>query len=80
MSKKPKGLTKRVVQKVQSWAIDRVEYFPEKEVLHLYMQDESVLEYSGVPREVYKGLMEAESKGRFFNFNIRDHYKYTRLG
>lgn len=80
MTKKPKSLTRRIDQKVQSWAIDRVEYFPDREILHLYMQDESILEYSNVPVEVYKGLMDAESKGRYFNFNIRNNYKYTRLG
>lgn len=47
-----------------------------------YRDDELVIEfkngrryvYSGVPREVYEGLMYAESKGRFFNENVRKAY------
>ena len=34
--------------------------------------------YLDVPRGVYEAFLHAESKGRFFNDEIRDHYRYVR--
>lgn len=37
-------------------------------------------QYSGVPAEVHEGLMNAPSKGTYFNQNIRKAgYSYIRL-
>lgn len=35
--------------------------------------------YRGVPGEVHRAFCEAESKGRFFQTQIRDRYPYARL-
>lgn len=34
--------------------------------------------YEGVKPEVANSLANAESKGKYFNHNIRNHYKWTR--
>lgn len=80
MKKNKKNKDKKVQETQSSFAIEHVEYYVTKELLVLYMRDGSILEYSGVPRSVYDGLMGADSKGRFFNFNIRNNFKYTRRG
>jgi lysyl-tRNA synthetase class 2 len=35
--------------------------------------------YADVPAEVYESLMQAESKGAFFNTHIRDNYDAREL-
>jgi hypothetical protein len=35
--------------------------------------------YSNVPAEVYNGLLNAESKGAFFNSHIRNEYAYREV-
>jgi hypothetical protein len=35
--------------------------------------------YLGAPPEVVSKFTAAESKGRFFNLEIRDHYPYREL-
>lgn len=36
--------------------------------------------YSNVPENVYQGLMNAPSKGRYFAANIKKSYVYRRIG
>lgn len=36
--------------------------------------------YSGVPESVYRGLMNAPSKGKYFAANIKKSYPYRRIG
>ncbi|HZZ66814.1 MAG TPA: KTSC domain-containing protein [Phenylobacterium sp.] len=35
--------------------------------------------YVGVPGEIHRSFVEAESKGRFFQSKIRDRYPFNRL-
>ncbi len=35
--------------------------------------------FFGVPREVYRELMETSSKGHFINENIRGHFRFVRV-
>ena len=39
----------------------------------------AVYQYSLVPQQVYRDLLRAESKGRFFNQNIRGKFPYQRI-
>lgn len=56
-----------------------VGYKPQSEVLEIEFQSGAIYQYFGVPKEVHEGLMSAESKGRFFNREIRDSYEYVPL-
>ena len=38
-----------------------------------------IYQYQRVPRVRFKSLIEASSKGRYFNANIRDKYPYVQL-
>jgi hypothetical protein len=60
-----------------SIAIHRIDY-TDDDILIVYMNDGSKLEYSGVSRTTFNDFQKAESKGGFFNRQIRN--KYTYLG
>lgn len=64
---------------VSSSAISSVGYDPKEEVLEVEFSSGSVYDYHGVPPEVYKSLMSAESKGRFVSENIRGQYPSEKL-
>ena len=40
----------------------------------------TVYQYYGVPDNIHQELMNAPSKGQFFNTYIRDMYPYSRVG
>ena len=62
---------------VESTSLDCVGY--ENEVLEIRFNNGGVYRYSGVPEEVHEGLMRADSKGRFFNAEIRGTDRFTCL-
>ena len=64
---------------VASSMISAVEYDDEESVLRVRFQTGATYEYSDVEREVYEGLMTANSKGSYFYSAIRDSYPYTRI-
>jgi KTSC domain len=62
---------------VESSSIDSVGY--EKDVLEVRFRNGGLYQYFHVPELMFELLMEAESKGRFFNENIRSRYEGVRL-
>lgn len=62
---------------VESSSIDSVGY--EKNVLEVGFRNGGVYQYFDVPEETLVMLMRAESKGAFFNRNIRGAYPSRRL-
>lgn len=64
----------------ESTQIFEGEYFPETKVMHLtFRAGKKKYEYQNVPPEVWKGLCDAESHGKFFSQAIKGHYVYKRL-
>ena len=47
-------------------------------VLRVVFSSEEVYDYYRVPKEVYEGLLEAESAGRYFYKNIKNKYTYEK--
>ncbi|MGO9258090.1 MAG: KTSC domain-containing protein [Bryobacteraceae bacterium] len=39
----------------------------------------AIYRYLGVPAQVYKELLRAESKGRYFNQHIRNRFGYAKI-
>lgn len=60
--------------------LDSVGYDAMSKTLYVRFHSGKSYSYSNVPESVYRGLMEASSKGRYFAANIRDSYQYTPLG
>lgn len=65
---------------VVSSSIVVVAYCSEREVLEVEFVGGRVYEYLGVPGSVYRGLVAADSKGRFVNLAIKGHYAFRRVG
>jgi len=63
--------------RVSSTSLASVGY--EKGVLEVRFRNGGVYRYHGVPADVHDQLLEAESKGRFFNRRVRDAYRAERL-
>jgi lysyl-tRNA synthetase class 2 len=64
---------------VESAAIQEIDYDAERAKLLVRFQSGERYVYVGVPGEVHRSFVEADSKGRFFQAEIRDRYPYNRL-
>jgi hypothetical protein len=63
----------------QSTAIDRIRYKENHGKLFVRFRGGGEYVYVGVPGEVHRSFVEAESKGGYFVSEIRDRYPYNRL-
>jgi hypothetical protein len=64
---------------VESSAISEIDYDASRTKLLVRFQSGERYIYVGVPGEVHRALVEAESKGRFFQLRIRGRYPFNRL-
>ena len=62
-------------ESVQSTAIAKVGYSKRRHILEIEFVNGAVYRYFDVPLSVYRKLMSAESKARFYDSNIRKHYR-----
>lgn len=60
--------------RIHSSAIASVGYRPETAELELEFTTGEVYRYFAVPPSVHRGLIDADSAGRFFREHIRDRY------
>ena len=72
----PNHITSRIPrQSVQSSAIAKVGYSKRRHILEIEFVNGAVYRYFDIPLSVYHDLMSAESKARFYDSNIRKHYR-----
>jgi lysyl-tRNA synthetase class 2 len=64
---------------VASEAIRDISYDENRAKLFVRFSDGDRYVYVGVPGEVHRSFMDAESKGAFFANEIRDQYPYNKL-
>jgi hypothetical protein len=64
---------------VESAAIQAIDYDEDHEKLFVRFASGERYLYVGVPGEVHRSFVDADSKGRFFQAEIRDQYPYNRL-
>jgi hypothetical protein len=62
-----------------STAIRGIRYEAGRHRLVVRFVDGDEYAYVGVPGEVHRSFVEADSKGRFFVAEIRDRYPYNKL-
>jgi len=60
---------------VQSTAIAKIGYSKRRHILEIEFVNGAVYRYLDVPLSVYRDLISAESKARFYDSNIRRHYR-----
>jgi hypothetical protein len=59
---------------VKSSVLASVLYLPEQGVLEVEFRSGLVYQYLNVPPQKHEELLAAESKGKYFNFHIRNHF------
>ena len=64
---------------VLSEAIRDISYDPRRAKLFVTFNDGDRYVYVGVPGDVHRSFLEADSKGRFFAHEIRDQYPYNKV-
>ena len=62
-------------QRVDSSAIAKLGYSKRRHILEIEFVNGAVYRYFDVPLSVYRDLMSAESKARFYDSNVRKHYR-----
>lgn len=65
---------------VESTTVRSVGYQRRGEILEIEFQSGAVYQYVDVPARVYEEFLGAESKGKYFNREIRDGYAFVRSG
>ena len=76
----PNPASKRFVshiqrQDVQSSAIAKIGYSKRRHILEIEFVNGAVYRYLDVPVAIYRDLMSAESKARFYDSDIKKHYR-----
>ena len=64
---------------VDSTAISEIDYDAERAKLLVRFTSGERYVYVGVPGEVHRSFVDADSKGRFFQSQIRGRYPFNRL-
>lgn len=64
---------------VSSRNISAIGYNPDTQILEIEFLNGSVYEYLSVPPSEYAGLINADSKGKYFNANIKEIYAFVKL-
>jgi len=74
---KPLRMTNPV--EVRSSSLARLFYDCRQAILQVEFSDGSQYQYSGVPLETYQNLLQADSKGSYFNHYIRSCFPYAAI-
>jgi hypothetical protein len=64
---------------VTSSNILSVGYEADQGILEIEFTSGAVYQYSGVPAWAFEGIMAADSKGKYFNANVKNSYPYIKL-
>jgi hypothetical protein len=64
---------------IDSSAISEIDYDAERSKLLVRFMSGERYVYVGVPGRVHRSFVEAQSKGRFFQREIRDRYPFNKL-
>jgi len=64
------------LETVESDVIHAIGYDDEISVLEIIFNSGQIYQYRNVPREVFEQFMQAESKGNYFQENIRDEFEF----
>jgi len=67
------------VAAVESTTLATVSYDQDRELLQLEFCSRAIYQYLGVPAAVHQSLLDAASKGRYFNQVIRGRFPYRLI-
>ena len=64
---------------VDSTAIEKIDYRLDRNELFVTFTSGRKYVYFDVPAAIHRHFLDADSFGRYFNANIRDHYDFREL-
>jgi hypothetical protein len=64
---------------VESSAINCADYYPQDKVMVVYFKNESIYNYLDVPYFCFRGLFDAESKGKFLNKYVIKKFTFNKI-
>jgi hypothetical protein len=67
------------LRRMRSSSIEAAGYDLERRTLRIRYVHGSTYDYQAVPATVFKGVLAADSKGRFVNWSIKPYYRYARV-
>lgn len=67
-------------ESVSSSNIVSVGYDAASETLEVEFMNGSVYQYYNVPQSIYDAFLAASSAGRFFTYQIKNTFPYSRVG
>jgi hypothetical protein len=67
------------INAVESTTLATIAYDEALELLQLEFRSQAIYQYFGVPVAVHGALLDAPSKGRYFNQVIRGSFRYCRV-
>jgi hypothetical protein len=66
-------------QVVDSQSVRSIGYDKRSQTLEVEFKSGTVYRYASVPLQLWSDFLQAQSKGRFFQQHVRDHFPTTRL-
>jgi hypothetical protein len=63
---------------VESTTLRTIGYDADRELLQLEFHNGATYQYFNVPSEIHQGLLQAASKGAYFNRFIREKFAYSK--
>jgi hypothetical protein len=66
-------------QEVVSSQFKKVKYDSESKILTITFNNDKKYEYKDVPKDIFDGLISAESAGKYFIANIKNSFDYRPL-
>ena len=73
----PQPLPTMNLTAMQSSSLAQVAYDPRRSILQVEFRDGATYEYADVPVETYHDLLQADSKGAYFNRNVRNIFRHA---
>ncbi len=71
--------SKIVLIEAKSSNIDSFGYSEEMKVMVVQFKGGGLYLYGGVPKEIYQGMVDAESRGKYLNATIKPHYLCAKV-
>lgn len=64
---------------VESSNISSIGYDEDSSTVEIEFHNGTIYQYFDVPASVYKGIMEAGSKGQYFAQHVKGYYRFVRV-
>lgn len=71
--------SKANLPRVKSSMMTAIDYDDDRRELDITFVGGKTYRYFEVPSDIYDGLLDAESKGAFFNEHIKDRFEYREV-